>query len=595
MTPPPAGRIARLRAQLEARSVGAFILQRTDQHGSEYLPASEERLAWLTGFTGSAGTAVVLAEKAAVFSDGRYTVQLAKQVDAALFERVNSGELPISRWLEQNLPQGSVMGFDPMLMRQSEHRQIEKIIAAKGGRMVALDPNPIDELWGDRPDQPVGPVVNWPDHFSGERSADKRQRMGQEIAAKGAGHLVVTAADAVAWLLNVRGQDIPYNPLCLSFAVLAADGTCRWFVDPGKLTPGLRLDNAVAIEPATAFPSALEELGRSGAVVLADPAEVHLGFLERLRNSGAVVVEADDPIMLAKAIKNVTEVKGAFDAQRRDGAAMVRFLSWLTREGIPAGIDEAGASGRLAAERGRDPQAKGDSFGTISAHGPNAALPHYRNTPETNRRLEPGTVYLVDSGGQYLDATTDITRTIGIGTVPHEIKERFTLVLKGHIAIGTALFPVGTTGSQIDILARMALWRHGLDFDHGTGHGIGAYLCVHEGPHRISKAGNSVALKPGMIVSNEPGYYEPGAYGIRIENLIVVENRPTPPGGNRPMLGFADLTLCPIDRRMIVTAMLSTEERRWVDAYHERVRAELAPLMDQQVDRDWLLAETQPL
>jgi len=595
MPAPHAARLEALRRALAAAGADGFYLPRTDEQGSEYLPPSAERVAWLTGFTGSAATLVVLAGKAAIFSDGRYRVQLEQQVDPTLFERHDLAETSPLRWLERELRGGERLGLDPFLLRREDYERLAKLARSKGARLVFLEPNPVDRIWTDRPPPPCARAFPHPERFAGKSSAEKRREIAEELRRKGADHLLVTAADCVAWLLNVRGRDVPYNPLCLSFAILDADGRCRWLVDRKKLGPDLVFDEGVEVEPVERLLPALDELGAAGCAVLADPAEVHLGFLERLERAGARLVEAANPIRLAKAIKNPIEIEGAIAAQRRDGAALVRFLAWLDREGLAAGIDERGAADRLELERAEDPLYEGASFPTISAVGPNAALPHYRCTAETNRRLEPGTVYLVDSGGQYRDATTDVTRTIALGEVPTAIKERFTLVLKGHVAIAEAIFPKGTTGGQIDCLARLALWRRGLDFDHGTGHGVGSYLCVHEGPQRISKAGGGAELAPGMILSNEPGYYAPGAYGIRTENLVLVESRGKPEGGERELLGFRTLTLCPIDRRLVVPALLTPEERAWVDSYHARVLEELAPLLADPADRAWLERACAPL
>ncbi|MDX6749747.1 M24 family metallopeptidase [Geminicoccaceae bacterium 1502E] len=580
-------RLRLLRVELRRQGVDGFFLPRTDEHGSEYLPLAAERVAWLTGFTGSAGQVVVLADKAAVFSDGRYTVQLDEQVDPASFERCRLAEVTPAGWLERNLPEGAALGFDPFLVTARERTALERVVAARGGRLVALERNPVDDVWTARPAAPVAPLQLHEERFGGESSAARRERIGGEIAAKGADWLLLTGADSIAWLLNVRGSDIPFNPLTLGFALLHRDGTCRFFLDPRKVPPGTSLGNAVALEPVAGFPAALDALGREGARVLADPGEAHVGFVDRLRTAGAAVVEAENPCLLAKACKNPVEVAGAVAAQRRDGAAMVRFLAWLDAQPVDGAVDEVSAADRLEAERAKDPLFRGLSFPTISAHGPNAALPHYRTTPETRRRLAGGTVYLVDSGGQYLDATTDITRTVARGEASEEIRERFTLVLKGHIAVATAVFPEGTSGAQLDTLARIALWRHGLDFDHGTGHGVGSYLCVHEGPQRISKV-SQTPLRPGMILSNEPGFYRPGAYGIRIENLLVVEPRATPEGGDRKLLGFRNLTLCPIDRRLVEPSLLSAEERAWLDGYHAIVLEELMPLLHEESDRAWL-------
>ena len=590
--PDHAERLRRLRAELRARGVDGFVLMRTDEHGSEYLPGYAERVAWLTGFTGSAAQAVVLPERAAVFSDGRYTMQLAQEVDASLFERCHIVEDPPARWLERHLPAGARLGYDPWLTRRAERERLAKLVAAKGGTLLALEPNPVDAIWPDRPPPPLAPVRLQDERYAGEATADKRLRLGRLVAEQGAETLLLTAADSIAWLLNVRGGDIAFNPLALSYALLGADGTCRWFVDPRKLPPGLGLPNAVQVEPVAGFPAALAALGKSGAKVMVDPASAHVAFLDRLAAAGARLVEGDDPCVRAKARKNPTEIQGAVDAQRRDGAAVARFLAWLDAQPHDGGLDEIGAAARLEKERACDPLFRGPSFETISAHGPNAALPHYRVTAASNRPLTAGTLYLVDSGGQYLDATTDITRTVALGTALPEMAQRFTLVLKGMIAIATCLFPTGTSGAQIDAFARAALWRHGLDFDHGTGHGIGAYLCVHEGPARISKLG-TVPLEPGMLLSDEPGYYKADAYGIRIENLVLVEPRPRPEGGERDLLGLRTLTLCPIDRRLIVTGLLTAEERSWLDGYHARVREELRPLMGEHAA--WLDRATEPL
>jgi Xaa-Pro aminopeptidase len=587
-----AARLASLRAALAARGLDGFVLMRTDEHGSEYLPAHAERVAWLTGFTGSAAQAVVLADRAAVFSDGRYTVQLGQEVDPALFERCHVVNDPPTRWLERHLPEGARLGYDPWLARRAERRRLQAVVEAKGGSLVALEPNPVDAIWHDRPPPPIAPVRLHEERFAGEGSAEKRLRVAKQVADKGADALLLTAADSVAWLLNVRGGDIPFNPLVLSFALLDRDGACRWFVDPRKLDPDLQLPNAVAVEPIEGFVAALAELGRTGRKVMADPGSAHAAFLDRLEEAGARLVEADDPCQLAKARKNPVEVQGAADAQRRDGAAVARFLAWLDAQALDGSLTELAAADRLQAERARDPLFRGPSFDTIVGHGPNAALPHYRATAESNRQLTAGTLFLLDSGGQYFDATTDITRTVALGEVEAEMRHRFTLVLKGMIAVSLAVFPDGTSGAQIDAFARAALWRHGLDFDHGTGHGVGAYLCVHEGPARISKLGTA-ALKPGMILSNEPGYYKAGAYGIRIENLVAVEQRPRPEGGERDLLGFRTLTLCPIDRRLIEPTLLTPEERAWLDAYHARVADELRPLVGD--GAAWLEAACAPL
>jgi Xaa-Pro aminopeptidase len=585
-------RLAAVRRRLLAAGVNGFVLQRTDEFGSEYLPPAAERMAWLTGFTGSAGVTVVLERRAAVFVDGRYTVQVREQVDASRFDIVHLIEHPPATWIEENLPEGAALGFDPMLTKSAERDRLGKAVAGRNGRLVALPENPIDAVWSTRPAAPISALRRLADRYAGESSAAKRTRMGGKLAEKKAEWLALTAPDSIAWLLNIRGGDIPYNPLGLAFALLREDGTCRLFVDPRKVPRGLALDNAVSLEPQSAFIGALSGLGRDGARVLVDPSATHLAFTDRLRESGAVVIEGEDPCVLAKACKNETEIAGAFDAQRRDGAAMVRFLAWLDALSQDGGETEVTAADRLDAERARDPLFRGPSFPSISAHGPHAAIPHYRPYPETARPLTANAIYLIDSGGQYLDATTDITRTTALGQPTAEQRRRFTLVLKGHIAIATAVFPVGTSGAQLDSLARTALWRAGLDFDHGTGHGVGAFLCVHEGPARISKAG-TVPLRPGMILSNEPGYYKAGEYGIRIENLLAVRVEAKPEGAERDLLAFDTLTLCPIDRRLVEPTLLSPDELAWLDDYHARVERELRPLVGEA--SEWLRRMCAPI
>lgn len=592
--PPLAERLGRLRQRLVALGLGGLVLQRTDEFGSEHLPAAAERVAWLTGFTGSAGQVVVLRERAAVFVDGRYTTQLAQEVDAALFEGCHLIERPPARWLEEHLPEGAALGYDPLLTGTAQRTRLEKAVAGRGGRLVAVAPNPVDEIWASRPPPPIAAIRPQDERYAGEAGAAKRQRMAAALVAKGASVLALTAPDSIAWLLNLRGGDIPFNPLALGFALLAEDGTCRLFVDPRKLPADVVLDNAVTVEPQDRFVTALDALGAAGARVLVDPAVTHVAYLDRLRAAGARIVEADDPCILAKACKNPTELAGAVAAQRRDGAALARFLAWLDGQPHDGSLDELDAAQRLAAERAQDPLYRGPSFETISAHGPNGAIIHYRPQRGRVRRLTAGTLYLCDSGAQYLDATTDITRTVALGPPTAAMRRHFTLVLKGHIAIAEAIFPVGTTGAQLDTLARTALWRAGLDYDHGTGHGIGSYLCVHEGPARLSKTGGAVALAPGMILSNEPGYYRTGEHGIRIESLVAVRKAEPPEGAERELLAFDTLSLCPIDRRLVLPELLTPDERAWLDAYHARVERELAQLVDAAA-RAWLAAACAPL
>ena len=590
---PVAERLRRLRAELSARGLDGLILPLTDEHRNEYLPACAQRLAWLTGFTGSAGVLIVLAERAAIFVDGRYTVQAEAQLDPQLFERRHLVEEPPAKWLGEQLSPGRRIGYDPALHVKAEVERYRAACTKAGAELVALDDNPVDRVWSTRPAPPIAPIRQLDERYAGEAADAKRVRMGQEVAAAGAEVAAITAADSIAWLLNARGGDVPFNPLFLSFALLHADGAVELFVDPRKMMPGQHLGNGVSLQPIEGFGSALAQLGAGPRAVLVDPKITSVQVMQRLEAAGARVIEAEEPCVLAKACKNAVELAGARAAQRRDGAAVCRFLCWLEREVGTRAVTERAAAARLDRERAGNPLYRGPSFETISAAGPNAALPHYRLTDASNRVLGREPIYLVDSGGQYLDATTDITRTVAVGAPTAEMRRQFTRVLKGHIALARALFPVGTTGAQLDSFARQHLWQAGFDFDHGTGHGIGSYLCVHEGPQRIAKTG-TVALKPGMIVSNEPGYYRSGAYGIRIENLVIVEPRSKPAGAERELLGFETITRAPLDRRLIEPELLEPGERAWLDDYHARVRADLIDLVGPET-ADWLVQATAPL
>ncbi|MGH6912904.1 MAG: aminopeptidase family protein P, partial [Geminicoccales bacterium] len=481
----------------------------------------------------------------------------------------------------------------PNLHVKAEVERYRRACAKAGAELVALDDNPIDAVWTSRPPAPIAPIALLGDAYTGEASDAKRVRIGAEVGKAGAQVAVLSAPDSIAWLLNLRGGDIPFNPLALSFALLHADGAVELFIDQRKLAPGQSLGNGVSIQPITGFAASLEQLGRDGRSVLVDSGSTSVSVTDRLSAAGARLIEGDEPCVLPKACKNAVELDGARHAQRRDGAALTRFLCWVEAEALRREVSEIEAAERLDQERGKDPLFRGRSFETISAAGAHGAITHYSVTPESNRVLEAGSLYLVDSGAQYLDATTDVTRTIAIGEPSAEMRERFTLVLKGHIAIARALFPQGANGAQLDGLARRPIWQAGLDFDHGTGHGIGSYLCVHEGPARIAKTA-TIALKPGMILSNEPGYYKSGSYGIRIENLAAVVSRGVPAGGERELLGFETLTRAPIDRRLIVPALLDADELAWLDDYHAKVGADLIDLVDAQT-ADWLAQATAPL
>jgi Xaa-Pro aminopeptidase len=587
-------RIPLLRAELARRGLDGFVVPRSDEHQSEYVPANAERLCWLTGFTGSAGSAVVLADKAALVVDGRYTLQAGSQVDTSLIAVVPMAETTAEAWIETTLPQGGVLGYDPWLHTAKSVEALSKAVAKAGGRLVATDGNPIDAIWSDRPAAPRAPVTIRSPELAGEGAADKLARVREKLGREGADALVVSDPHNLAWVFNLRGADVAHTPLALGYAIVPAGGRPTLFLDPGKLTneAGDVLGRLAELAPPDALGAALQKLGAAGAKVRLDQATAASALVGRLRQAGGVADLGSDPITLMKAVKNPAEIAGARTAHLRDGAAVSRFLHWLEREAAGGTVSEIQAAEALEAFRAETGALRDVSFPTISGSGPNGAIVHYRVTRGTDRHLTPGELYLCDSGAQYEEGTTDITRTVAIGEPTAEMRDRFTRVLKGHIAIATALFPKGTSGAQIDAFARRPLWEAGLDFDHGTGHGVGAYLSVHEGPQRISKLGHT-SLEPGMILSNEPGYYRTGAYGIRIENLILVEARPVP-GGERPMLGFETLTLAPIDRRLVETRLLSPAEMTWLDAYHARVRTELAPLLEEDA-RAWLSNATRPM
>lgn len=562
--------------------MSGFIVPHADEYQNEYLPACAERLAWLTGFTGSAGTAVVLSEQAAIFVDGRYTLQVRVQVDLRMFAVRHLIEEPVPSWVSAVLRPGDKLGYDPWLHTPREVKQLTEACAKADAALVPCEPNPIDALWDDRPVPPAAKVVPHDLAYAGKSSEDKRHKLSRQLKNENIGVAVLTAPDSIAWLFNVRGGDVEHTPLPLGFALLYQDGTASLFLDTHKVSDALapHVGPAVRIRPVSDFRDTLEQLGKTGERVLCDPNRTASWILERLARSGARVIEGEDPCFLPKACKNAVEINGAREAHKRDGAAVCEFLSWLSREAQTGQLSERDAQSYLEACRRRQPLWQDSSFPTISAAGPNGAIVHYRAAEEQCRRLEPGTLYLVDSGGQYLDGTTDITRTIAIGSPTPEHRDRYTRVLKGHIALAMATFPKGTTGAQLDTLARRPLWEVGLDYDHGTGHGVGSYLGVHEGPQRISKGGHTVALEPGMILSNEPGYYKDGEYGIRLENLIVVIPAATDNGDGREWFAFETITLVPFDASLIDETLLNATERDWLDAYHARVREVIGPLVD---------------
>jgi Xaa-Pro aminopeptidase len=536
----------------------------------------------------------VLGDRAALFVDGRYTLQASAQIDTQLFEIHHLIDEPPARWLGTALTSGAVLGYDPWLHTPHDIERLRAAADKAGASLRAVAKNPVDLVWSGRPASPIAPVLPHADRFAGESAQSKRSRLGRALAEEGAAAAVLTMPESIAWLLNIRGGDVPHTPLPLSFALLRLDGSVTLFIDRRKLAPGLdrHLGNAVTVMPPEEFGAALDELAIEGGRVQVDPATAASWIFDRLEAARAKIHRAADPCLLPKACKNPAEIEGTRTAHRRDGAALTRFLAWLAREAPKGGLREIAASDRLEAIRREGEHFRDLSFPTISGAGSNGAIVHYRAMPETEKILEPGTLYLLDSGAQYLDGTTDVTRTVAIGAPTPEMRDRFTRVLKGHIALALARFPKGTTGTQLDAFARRALWQEGLDYDHGTGHGVGSYLGVHEGPQRISKAPNGQALLPGMIVSNEPGYYKTGAYGIRIENLVLVQ--PVEGEAEREMLGFETLTLAPIDRNLVEASLLDEEEIAWLDAYHIRVRETLTPLVDPKTAR-WLAEATAPI
>ena len=583
-----------IRAAMARQGLDGFLVPHEDEHQNEYLPAANDRLGWASGFTGSAGAGVILTDRAAVFVDGRYTLQVREQVDQDVFEIRDLVEGGVPAYLE-TLGAGAVVGYDARLHSPEALERLKASASKVGAVLKPVAANPIDEAWGAaRPAQPAARVVPQSVDHAGEDSASKRARVGAAVAALGADAAVITAPASIAWLFNIRGGDVIRSPLPLAQAVLKADGTARLFLDPAKVTADLPawLGNQVSLEAPDALDAALAEL--SGQAVVVDPGQSSAWYFDTLGAAGAKVVRAMDPCALPRACKNAVEIEGTREAHRRDGAALTRFLHWLATEGQINPPDEKEAVAKLEGFREATGLLKDLSFDTIGAANGHGALPHYRPTERSNERAAMGSLLLVDSGGQYLDGTTDVTRTVAIGEPSPEMVKRNTLVLKGHLAIARLRFPAGTTGSAIDAFARAALWAHGLDYDHGTGHGVGVYLGVHEGPHRIAKAPNTVPLQPGMIVSNEPGFYKDGEYGIRIENLEVVMPAEAIAGGERPMHRFEALTLAPIDRRLIDKALLSPEEVAQFDAYHARVLKEIGPRVEAQVQA-WMQEACAPL
>ena len=598
-------RLAALRAELAARGLDGFVVPLTDEHMSEYVGPYAQRLQWLTGFGGSAGAAVVLADPftgkgAAIFTDGRYTLQVREQVDGAEWDYVDVPATSVADWLAAHALAGARIGYDPWLHPRAWVDGTARRLADAGATMVPVESNPVDAVWTDRPRPSDAPLAVYDHPAAGASSAEKRARVADWLGEQRADAVVLTALDSIAWALNIRGSDVAHTPVALSYAIVHADGATDLFVAPEKVGDEVRrhLGNAVRLHDRAAFPHAFARL--AGKRVAVDPERAVAAIADGLAAAGATVVPLRDPVVLAKAIKHPAEVAGHRAASIRDGAALCRFLRWA-ETALPAGGEtELSAAARLLAFRGASGLHLDSSFSTISATGAHGASPHYHVTAESNAAIEPGQLFLIDSGGQYADGTTDVTRVVPVGEPTPEMRDRFTRVLKGHIAIATAIFPDGTSGAQIDTFARRPLWEAGLDFAHGTGHGIGSYLSVHEGPQRIAQpnypGGASLEpLRAGMMLSNEPGYYKPGEYGIRIENLLLIEPR-TIAGGDpdRAMLGFETLTWAPIERRLIEPALLTADERAWLDGYHAQVLAKLEPELDAD-ERAWLAGKCAPI
>ncbi|MEM7215515.1 MAG: aminopeptidase P family protein [Pseudomonadota bacterium] len=590
-------RLGALQLQMKAHGITAFLVPHADEHQGEYLPERAERLAWLTGFTGSAGFAIATPKTCVVFVDGRYTLQVKEQVHPDSFDTESLIETPPSKWLEQNTDKNDVIGYDPWLITTKQICAYEKACKKSGATLKPVE-NLIDRIWDNQPDAPLGKAFIHPVTYAGKPAEDKLAEVRKKISERDCQLTVLTDPASIAWLFNIRGSDIEHNPLALCFAIVPAEATPIVFIDEHKFDGETRdhLENlAVISEPDTL----VEALGETGAdtSVLCDPNLMPVVLAETISKAGGKIVEGPDPVILLRAVKNVVELEGARQAHIRDGVAMCKFLCWLDSQN-PESLTEISAARKLEELRAEnalnmDSQLKEISFDTISGHGPNGAIVHYRVTEETNRRFENNSLYLCDSGGQYVDGTTDITRTIAIGNPPEQAIRDFTLVLKGHIAIATARFPEGTRGVDIDVLARHALWQHGRDFAHGTGHGVGSYLNVHEGPQSISRRGTE-PFKEGMIISNEPGYYMAGEYGIRIENLVIVGELEGIDGGNTRTHAFETITLAPIDHRLINPSLLTPDERNWLNHYHKEVREKLSDFLEND-EQDWLRIMTAPI
>lgn len=592
-------RVEALRAQFAALGIDGFLVTRADEYQGEYVPASAERLSWLTGFTGSAGQALITSAQAVVFVDGRYVTQLAEQVDPAVFTPGDLVGEPPHKWIAKHAHKGFRLGIDPWLHTSLEVERLEKALAERDGALVVLSANPLDAIWTDRPAEPLGQVTIQPIEYSGVLAKDKIARIAEDLTERRIDAALVTDPSSIAWIFNIRGSDVPHTPHPLARAIIKADGSAELFLDQRKT--GIEVEAYLGqmcrqLDPQRLV-AHLEGLAVDGGRILVDPDLAPFALVELIRGHGGTVVAGADPAKIARAVKNSVELNGSAAAHLQDGVAVVEFLSWLEDQ-HPGSITEIGAAKALeearmrVGERMQNPL-KDISFDTIAGAGEHGAVIHYRATTGSDRPIHSGDLFLIDSGAQYVNGTTDITRTVAIGAVSDEQKRFFTLVLKGMIAISTARFPKGTRGCDLDPLARIALWKAGADYAHGTGHGVGSYLSVHEGPQRIARLATQELL-PGMILSNEPGYYRPGAFGIRIENLVYVREAEAVEGGDMPMMSFETLTYVPIDKYLVVTELLTRDELRWLDDYHERTRNELMPLMHDEKSKAWLERATEP-
>jgi Xaa-Pro aminopeptidase len=586
-----AARLKALRTELKRQGLDGLLVPRADAHQNEYVPKCAERLAWLTGFTGSAGFAVVLEKQAAIFVDGRYVIQVRGEIDGKLFKPLDIAETSPVKWLGDHARPGARIGYDPWVQTSAQIERFSKALAEKKIELVPLDINPIDALWTDRPAEPKGAVTLHPARYAGESANSKIKKL--RAALKDADAALLSDPHAICWAFNIRGADVAHTPIALCFALLPKEGAPTLYIDGAKLAPKTRaaLQKFLNVKAPESLVDDLVDAGRRGATILFDSATAPAKLVETLRAAGGKPRVNDDPAALPKAIKNKAELEGARAAHIRDGAALTRFLAWFAEAARKGGLTEISAAEALETFRRENGDLRDISFPTISAFREHAAIPHYRVTEKSDRKIGRG-VYLVDSGAQYLDGTTDVTRTLVVGSASKQLREHFTRVLKGHIAIARAVFPKGVSGAQLDAFARRALWEAGLDFDHGTGHGVGSYLSVHEGPQRISKLG-ATPLQPGMILSNEPGYYRAGAYGIRLENLVIVEKREVK-GAEREMYGFETITLAPFDLNCVEPKLLAQEEMDWLNAYHAKVRRTLSPLVDAKT-RKWLREATRAL